>query len=227
MIVETCCDSITAMYAAVIAGADRVELCNDLGCGGVSPHHADIDEAGTLRGLPVNVLIRPRGGDFVYDEKEIEKMFYKIAYCANCGLNGVVVGALTRAGDVDMDLCRELVSVARTYGLSVTFHRAIDEAADIFQALEDVISLGVDRVLTSGGAPTAWEGRETIRKMVGQAAGRTIILPGGGITQENAAALAAYTGAQELHGTRTEIIRAVRSFGKPLETVLPDEMKQR
>ena len=82
-------------------------------------------------------------------------------------------------------------------------------------------------MLTSGGAPTAWEGRETIRKMVGQAAGRTIILPGGGITQENAMALAAYTGAQELHGTRTEIIRAVRSFGKPLETVLPDETKQR
>ena len=210
MIVETCCDSITAMYAAVIAGTDRIELCYDLSCGGVSPHHADIDEAGTLKGLPVNVLIRPRGGDFVYDEKEIEKMFYKIAYCANCGLNGVVIGALTKEGDVDMELCRELVSVARTYGLSVTFHRAIDEARDIFQALEDVILLGVDRVLTSGGAPDAWTGRETIRRMVEQAAGRTIILPGGGVTPENAVALAEYTGVTELHGTRTGIVRAVR-----------------
>ncbi len=214
MVIETCCDSITAMYAAIIAGTDRIELCNHLECGGVTPHHEDIDEAGTLKGMPVHVLIRPRGGNFVYDEKEIERMFYKIAYCANCGVSGVVLGALTPEGRVDMDLCRELVSVARTYGLSVTFHRAIDEAADIFQALEDVIALGVDRVLTSGGAPTAWEGRETIRQMVRQAAGRTIILPGAGITAENAAALAAYTGATELHGTRTAIIRAVRASGR-------------
>ena len=122
----------------------------------------------------------------------------------------MVIGALTKEGDVDMELCRELVSVARTYGLSVTFHRAIDEARDIFQALEDVISLGVDRVLTSGGAPDAWTGRETIRRMVEQAAGRTIILPGGGVSPENAVALAEYTGVTELHGTRTGIIRAVR-----------------
>ena len=212
MIIETCCDSITAMYAAVIAGTDRIELCNDLSVGGVTPHHAAIDEAGTLKGLKVNVLIRPRGGSFVYHESEIERMFYKIAYCANCGLNGVVIGALKQDGTVDMELCRELVSVARTYGLSVTFHRAIDETPDIFQALEDVISLGVDRVLTSGGAPTAWEGREVIRRMVAQAAGRTIILPGGGVTPENALALAEYTGVTELHGSRTSLIRAVRGL---------------
>lgn len=212
MIIETCCDSITAMYAAVIAGTDRIELCNDLSVGGVTPHHADIDEAGTLKGLKVNVLIRPRGGSFVYHESEIERMFYKIAYCANCGLNGVVIGALKQDGTVDMELCRELVSVARTYGLSVTFHRAIDETPDIFQALEDVISLGVDRVLTSGGAPTAWEGREVIRRMVIQTAGRTIILPGGGVTPENALALADYTGVTELHGSRTSLIRAVRGL---------------
>ena len=108
MIIETCCDSITAMYAAVIAGTDRIELCNDLSVGGVTPHHADIDEAGTLKGLKVNVLIRPRGGSFVYHESEIERMFYKIAYCANCGLNGVVSGALKQDGTVDMELCREL-----------------------------------------------------------------------------------------------------------------------
>lgn len=210
MLIETCCDSITAMYAAVIAGADRIELCSDLSCGGVSPHHDEIDEAGTLKGMPVNVLIRPRGGNFVYDDDEVDRMMFKIAYCANCGLNGVVLGALRPDGKVDMDISRELVSVARTYGLSVTFHRAIDETADIFEALEDVLSLGVDRVLTSGGAATAWDGRETIRRMVRQADGRAVILPGSGITQDNAAALAAYTGATELHGTRTGIIRAFR-----------------
>ena len=91
MIVETCCDSITAMYAAVIAGTDRIELCYDLSCGGVSPHHADIDEAGTLKGLPVNVLIRPRGGDFVYDEKEIENL--RLALSAGNGLIYMSLGA--------------------------------------------------------------------------------------------------------------------------------------
>ena len=206
MLVEICCDGLEAARVAVGAGADRIELCSDLACGGLTPPHDVLDEAVTL-GVPVNVLIRPREGDFVYSDSEIHHILFNIAYCGNVGVNGVVIGALTDDGRVDMPLCKDIVDLARSYGLSITFHRAIDRTADIMEALDDVLSLGVDRILTSGGAESAPEGKETIRKMVQRAGDKAIILAGAGITPENAKGLIKYTGVKEIHGSRTGLTK--------------------
>jgi len=209
MLVEICADGLGAARDAVRAGADRIELCEDLSCGGITPSHEVLDEAASL-GVPVNVLIRPRGGDFVYNYAEIRSILFNIAYCGNVGVNGVVIGALTPDGRVDVPLCRDFIDLARSYGLSVTFHRAIDRTADIMEALDDVLSLGVDRILTSGGAESAPEGAAVIRRMVERAAGKAIILAGAGITPENAVELVNATGVTEIHGSRTAIINAVK-----------------
>ena len=206
MLVEICCDGLEAAKRAAGFGADRIELCADLSCGGLTPSHDVIDSAVTI-GVPVNVLIRPREGNFVYSDSEIHHILFNVAYCGNVGVNGVVIGALTDEGRVDMDLCRDIVDMARSYGLSVTFHRAIDRAADIMEALDDILSLGVDRILTSGGAASAPEGMETIKEMVMRADGRAIILAGAGITQENALELIEYTGVKEIHGSRIDLTK--------------------
>jgi copper homeostasis protein CutC len=128
MIIEICCDGIEAAKKAVEAGAKRIELCSDLSIGGITPPYSEIEEAAAKLGTAVNVLVRPRGGDFVYNEAEMEKMLREIAFCGGAGVNGVVIGALTPEGKIDEPLCREFVSMARSYGLEITFHRAIDEA---------------------------------------------------------------------------------------------------
>jgi copper homeostasis protein CutC len=128
MIIEICCDGIEAAKKAVEAGAKRIELCSDLSIGGITPPYSEIEEAAAKLGTAVNVLVRPRGGDFVYNEAEMEKMLREIAFCGGAGVNGVVIGALTPEGKIDVPLCREFVSMARSYGLEITFHRAIDEA---------------------------------------------------------------------------------------------------
>lgn len=206
MLVEICCDGLEAARVAVGAGADRIELCTDLARGGITPPHEILDEAVTL-GVPVNVLIRPREGDFVYNDSEIHHILFNIAYCGNVGVNGVVIGALTDDGRVDIPLCKDIVDLARSYGLSITFHRAIDCTADIMEAMDDVLSLGVDRILTSGGAESAPEGKEIIKKMVKRAGNKAIILAGAGITPENATELIEYTGVKEIHGSRTGLTK--------------------
>lgn len=206
MLAEICCDGLDAARIAAGAGAERIELCADLSCGGVTPPHEVLDKAMTL-GVPVNVLIRPRGGDFVYSYAEIHHILFNVAYCGNVGVQGVVIGALTDEGRVDMELCRDIVDLARSYSLSVTFHRAIDSTSNIMEALEDVLSLGVDRILTSGGAESAAEGRSTIKEMVRKSAGRAIIIAGAGITAGNAEEIARYTGVSEIHGSRVELAR--------------------
>ena len=143
----------------------------------------------------------------MYSDSEIHHILFNIAYCGNVGVNGVVIGALTDDGRVDMPLCKDIVDLARSYGLSITFHRAIDRTADIMEALDNVLSLGVDRILTSGGAESAPEGKETIRKMVKRAGKKAIILAGAGITPENAKDLIKYTGVKEIHGSRTGLTK--------------------
>ena len=238
MIIEICCDGIEAAKKAVEAGAKRIELCSDLSIGGITPPYSEIEEAAAKLGTAVNVLVRPRGGDFVYNEAEIEKMLREIAFCGGAGVNGVVIGALTTEGKIDVPLCREFVSMARSYGLEITFHRAIDEAiakalslvpgteipqssespqhtgpcsihslahgteipqssespqhmdpcsthslapdpknlqspeelspavlGAIKEVLEDVFDLGVERILSSGGAPDAYAGRVVLGAM--------------------------------------------------------------
>lgn len=198
--VEACCPSLEAVRHAVAAGAGRIELCERLEVGGVTPSEslisAALQEAGDV---PVNVLIRPREGNFVYSEKEVATMLESISLCRALGVNGVVVGALRADGSVDTACCEKLMAAARP--LDVTFHRAMDEAADIAAALEDVIALGAQRILTSGGCATAYEGRFVIRELIGLARGRILIMPGCGLRPGNIDEVARVTGASEFHGS--------------------------
>lgn len=183
------------------------------GTGAVSPEAQEV-----LSGeVPVNVLVRPRAGDFVYSEDEAGLMMEQICTCKRLGVNGVVIGALTREGDIDLPLMRRLVDAARP--LEVTFHRAFDECRNPAVALEDVISLGCERLLTSGCAPSAEEGKELLAQLMRQAAGRIIIMPGAGIKPGNAATIAAAVQTTEYHGsahgasgfTDSEAVKQIRT----------------
>lgn len=199
MLLERCCISAQEVAEARIAGASRVELCRSLELGGVTP---DVEEIrGSLScGIPVNVLVRPRGGDFVYSEDEVRTMLDSIRLCRELGVSGIVAGALDRNGNVDTGTMRRLLSESE--GMSFTFHRAFDRCRDPFTALEEIIALGCDRILTSGQESSAVEGAPLLAELVRRAAGRIIIMPGAGITPANIDTLARLTGAVEFHGTK-------------------------
>ena len=189
-------ESVAEALAAQCGGAQRIELCADLAVGGLTPN-ADLTRA--VRGqihLPIFAMIRPRGGDFVYSDAEFELMRGSVATAKELGMDGLVLGLLTRERRVDVERTRELVELARP--LPVTFHRAFDESVDLAAALEDVIASGAARILTSGGAPTAPEGVATLAKLVAAAGNRIIILPGSGINATNIAQVM-QTRAREFH----------------------------
>ena len=199
--IEACCPDIESVRHAVQAGAGRIELCEELEVGGVTPSEALIRSALAAAGdIPVNVLIRQRGGDFVYSPAEVEQMIQSVRACKSAGVNGVVIGALKSDGSVDIDTVSKLVREAGS--LDITFHRAFDESIDLKRALEDIICLGIKRVLTSGGCPTAYQGRFVLRDLVLQSAGRIIIMPGCGVRSSNIDEIASVTGANEFHGSR-------------------------
>ena len=199
--IEACCPDIESVRRAVRAGAKRIELCEELEIGGVTPSASLIRSALDAAGkVPVNVLIRPRGGNFVYSPEEVEQMLQSIRDCKTAGLNGVVIGALRYDGSVDTDTLSRLVSEAGS--LDITFHRAFDESSDLTKALEDIVGLGIRRILSSGGCPTAYEGRFVLRELILQAAGRISIMPGCGIRASNIEEIASVTGAKEFHGSK-------------------------
>ena len=185
--------------AARDGGAQRIELCAALEVGGVTPSAGLIAEARKVEGLVLNVIIRPRGGDFLYDDYEVACMEEDIRTCKRLGVDGVVIGALTANGDIDTATCKRLIKVAD--GMSVTFHRAFDMCRNPQKALEELIALGCHRVLTSGQAPTAEAGIELLSKLVEQANGRIIIMPGCGVNSNNAAKILKATGANEIHAS--------------------------
>jgi len=197
MRVEICVDSPAGAFAAERGGADRVELCDNLLEGGTTPSAGRIKV--TRRGLKIGlqVIIRPRGGDFLYSADELEVMREDIRLAKDLGADGVVLGCLTSEGDVDRDRMRELITLARP--LNVTFHRAFDMCRDPRQALEDLIALGPDRVLTSGQEATCLEGLDLIAELQKQAAGRIIVMPGGGITPRNVQRIVSGAGVSEVH----------------------------
>lgn len=197
--IECCCTSAGEAAEAAAGGASRVELCEELQVGGVTPSERILRETLQKCSLPVNVLIRPRGGDFVYNEAEKEAMIQSIRLCKSLGVNGVVIGALTPEGDIDVSLVRELIAAAKP--LSTTFHRAFDDCRDPFKALEEIIALGFDRILTSGQAPNAPEGANLIAQLVRKAAGRIVIMPGAGVRPSNIAKLESDTRATEFHSS--------------------------
>ena len=201
MFTETCCSTLKQAVEARDRGTGRLELCEDLSVGGVTPRRELIlSVLEAVSPLPVNVLVRPRGGDFVFTPEETQRMVEDIAFCRTAGVSGVVIGALDKDGNVDMATMRALIQEARP--MSVTFHRAFDVCADPRAAFEDICRLGCERLLTSGHGPDAWGGRELIAELVRKAAGRIIVMPGCGVTPENIEALAECTRASEFHGTR-------------------------
>ncbi len=212
---EVCCADLQSVRAAIQGGAHRVELCQALGLDGLTPSAGMIASAVEM-GILVQVLIRPREGDFVYSKDEVLCMQRDIRLAKRLGANGVVIGALKPDGSIDEETVRRLVGEAE--GLSITFHRAFDVCSQPEEALEQIISLGCHRLLTSGQAPTAEQGIPLLRKLVEQSAGRIIIMPGAGVNPQNAHRILSDTGAREIHGslrrdghTDPELVRAIIS----------------
>ncbi|ALN62695.1 copper homeostasis protein CutC [Lysobacter antibioticus] len=196
---EISANSLGSALAAQAGGADRVELCENLAEGGTTPSYGTLAVARDRLRIPLYVLIRPRGGDFFYDEPELAVMRADIETCVRLGCDGVVIGALDADGDVDSALCRELIAAAGSLG--VTFHRAFDAARDQGSALEAAVALGCERILTSGAAAKAWDGADRIATLVAQAAGRIRLMAGAGVTAQNIVALAQRAGVDELHAS--------------------------
>ncbi len=200
-LIESCCTSLEESVAAQARGAGRIELCADLSVGGLTPPRDLVRDVIAALTIPVNILIRPSAPDFVYGEDALQQMTEDIAYCKSVGAAGIVVGALTPEGAVDLPAMRRLVVAARP--LPVTFHRAFDVCVeDPFTALDKIIALGCVRLLSSGQAVTAWDGRCLLALLVRRAGSRLVVMPGCGITPEILPGLAAVTRASEYHGTR-------------------------
>ena len=199
MTFEVCLQSPDDAVAAQRGGAQRVELCAALIEGGITPSLGAIEACRAAVDIDIMVMIRPRGGDFLYTELEYATMKTDIKHCKRIGVNGVVFGLLTESGEMDTMRTRELVELARP--LSVTIHRAFDVCKDPFVALEQLIEIGADRILTSGQAATVPAGKELVRQLVDKADGRIGILPGCGITPENVAEMVSFTGVSEFHAT--------------------------
>ncbi|MEV0644034.1 copper homeostasis protein CutC [Phytomonospora sp. NPDC050363] len=198
MIYEVCIDSVAGALAAEAGGAHRVELCSALFDGGLTPTLGTVERTmERVTSIRVHPIIRARGGDFVFGADELAAMRRDTELIAGTGVHGIVIGALTPGGDVDVDACRTLMEAAP--GLSVTFHRAFDMARDPFAALETLIDIGVDRVLTSGQESLALEGAPLIAELVRAAGERVIVMPGAGVTARNLDRIHAETGAAEYH----------------------------
>lgn len=210
MKLEACVDSIESALSAQAGGADRVELCDNLLEGGTTPSAGLIALCCARLEIPVHVLIRPRGGDFVYSELELEVMRRDIAVARECGARGVVFGMLLPDGSIDLPHTRALIGAARP--LAVTFHRAFDFTADPDQALDDLIALGVDRLLTSGQAASAIEGTGILARLVQRAAGRIVIAAGGGLSEENVLAVIERTGVPEVHVRATALLESTVAY---------------
>ena len=204
-ILEVCCGSLYSAAKAVAGGAERIEFCSALSLDGLTP------SMGALRllraqypALRIHVLIRQREGDFVYSEVEVQAMEADIREAVKAGASAIVAGALTADGEIDLAVTRRLVEASG--GCPFTFHRAFDAVRDQDEALEHLVSIGVVRVLTSGGAATAEAGIPRLRRLVEQAASRITILAGGGVTHHNARRIIHETGTTEVHGSCSEML---------------------
>ncbi len=202
-LLEISVESAERAAAAERGGADRLELCSNLAVGGLTPPAELMQSVRARVSLPLFAMVRPRPGGFVYADEEFEQMKKDIALVQACRMHGVVLGLLRDDGGIDVRRTRELVHFAKP--LPVTFHRAFDECADPEQALEDVIAAGCARILTSGGAATAFAGRDRLAKLIRDAGKLVTILPGGGITAANAVEIARSTGATEFHAALSSL----------------------
>ena len=202
--------NIESCIAAQEAGASRIELCDNPTEGGTTPSYGFIKAAREKLSIDLYVMIRPRGGDFLYSDAEFEIMMQDIGMCKNLGCDGVVLGILTPGGDVDKKRCRQLIEYA--YPLGVTFHRAFDRAKDPLQSMEDVIEIGCERILTSGLRLKAIDGIALLKKLIQQADDRIIIMPGSGVNADNIMQMAESTGAVEFHSSASIFLNSEMKY---------------
>ncbi len=201
--IEICTNSAESVRAAIEAGADRIELCAGMPEGGTTPSFGEIALVRELLPCGMHVIIRPRGGDFLYSEEECDVMIRDIDMAKKLGVDGVVLGCLTAEGDVDVDKMRRLMAAAGD--MSVTFHRAFDMCREPLRALKTIEELGCERILTSGQKGTAEEGISLLKELVA-CAREVIIMPGCGVRENNIAKLEAETGAKEFHTSARSIV---------------------
>ncbi len=199
LVIEIATSDFHTTQAAVQGGADRIELCCNLGEGGTTASYGLIRQCREIFAVSLYPIIRVRGGDFLYTDEEFDCMYRDVQLCRELGCDGVVIGLLRRDGTVDIDRTARLVEAA--YPLGVTFHRAFDRCADPFAALEALAGIGCERILTSGQQPVAIDGADLIAQLQQQSAGRIIIMPGSGVRRENIAWLAGKTGCSEFHAS--------------------------
>lgn len=210
MIIEVCVDSIISVEAAAKGGSDRIELCGNLSIGGTTPSTGLMKISREKYKGPIHALIRPRAGDFCYNSYEVEEMINSINEAKEFGLEGVVIGVLTPQGIIDEDIMRQLINVARP--MQVTCHRAFDMTRDLKEALNTCIKLGVDYILTSGGANNAFEGLDNICDMVKLSNGAVKIMPGAGISIDNVEEIIKVSGVEQIHLSAKKTINGPMVF---------------
>jgi len=219
-LLEISVESLEATLAAERGGADRIELCGNLSAGGVTPSAALMHAVRAHLAIPVFAMIRPRAGDFVYSDAEFSEMRRSIVNAQESGMDGVVLGVLSKDHRVNIERTRELVEFASP--LPVTYHRAFDQTAGLRQALEDVIQSGAKRILTSGGAKSALEGAAVLAELIVAAGERIVIVPGAGISAANIEQVAQQTGAREFHSG----LSAVLPYGSKDYRKFEDEVRK-
>jgi copper homeostasis protein len=202
--------TIEGCVLAQNAGAHRIELCDNPGEGGTTPSYGFIKAAREKLSIPLYPIIRPRGGDFFYSDDEFDIMRADVLICKDLRCDGVIIGILNSNGNVDTKRCKELVDLA--YPMGVTFHRAFDRTNGAFAAMEDIIAIGCERILTSGQRTNAMDGTGLIAALIKQAKGRIIIMPGSGVRSDNIAAIAEKTGAVEFHSSARIFIESKMNY---------------
>ena len=211
---EVCANGVESCLAAQEGGADRVELCAGIPEGGTTPSYGEIKVARRmLTTTRLHVIIRPRGGDFLYTQLEKERMIDDIRICRELGVDGVVIGCLLADGSIDMEMCRQLVAEAQ--GMAITFHRAFDRCRQPAEALEQLISMGIDRVLTSGQQPTALQGEQLLKSLNEQAQGRIKILAGCGVNEQNIRHIHEATVVTEFHFSARTPVKSAMQYINP------------
>ncbi len=213
MIIEIATSDFLTTAAAVKGGADRIELCANLGEGGTTPSYGHIKKCRETFAVPLYPIIRPRGGDFLFSAEEYSIMQEDVKRCKQLGCDGIVIGLLNSDGSIDIKRTAALIEAA--YPMGVTFHRAFDRCREPFEAMEQLISLGCERILTSGQKPVATESVEMIGELNKAAAARIIIMPGSGVRKENIKMLAERTGCVEFHSSLREKSNSKMEFIHP------------
>jgi len=204
--------NIESCILAQANGVSRIELCDNQADGGTTPSYGFIKAARAILSIELYPIIRPRGGDFLYSDAEFDIIKSDVLLCKELGCDGVVIGLLNADGTVDKERTKILTSLA--YPMGVTFHRAFDRTNDMFEALEDIIESGCERILTSGQKPTAFDGKDNIKALVEKSNNRIIIMPGSGVISKNVVEIAQYTGATEFHSSARNFIESKMQFSQ-------------